>query len=272
MITPTEPSSLIIWHDGCIESAERLELSTTIELRNWSSDTNPSEVAKDQNKLSVFVGKLEQDQFPRLIEQSYSGIIEFCGPADLAALQRSLTAVLSGKVTLNLTSRTAYGQANAEHFCELLSRHIELDESRQPELLIVLQEAIANAILHGNLQIETAERDEGFKGLERQYQALEERLTHPSLGNRRVEIHADRQGDELTISVINEGPGYVAPNPPPPLSGPPRRGMELIRSLTNRIEIEQGGRCLNLFLVDFLAKPISMPTVSSQSSNEAYYF
>ena len=51
---------------------------------------------------------------------------------------------------------------------------------------IVLQEAVANAILQGNLEVESASMPSGLSGLQDQYDLIEKRLSDTVLASWRI--------------------------------------------------------------------------------------
>ena len=130
----------------------------------------------------------------------------------------------------------------ARHYSKFLLTRVTLSEQSETDYAIVLQEAVANAILHGNLEVESASIPSGLSGLQDQYDLIEKRLSDDVLASRRVGLTARWTTEELVTEVVNEGPGYEPrPRNPEPANAP-RRGMALIESLTERMVIDQNGR------------------------------
>ena len=55
---------------------------------------------------------------------------------------------------MDLTSRTAFVRQMARHYSKFLLPRVTLTEQSEMDYAIVLQEAVANAILQGNLEVE----------------------------------------------------------------------------------------------------------------------
>jgi len=246
MGTPAKLTHLAIWHDGCLDDQTGIE--GEVELRKWHPASGDADFDRQDDKMIVFAGEIHSGVYTNLTKQAFAGIVEYRGPESIPVLNSILRTLASHEIVLNLSSRTAYGLANAERCSEMLSHRVSFPTERQPERLIAIHEAIANAVLHGNLQVDSVPLDEGILGLEKQYDDLEQKLSNPTLGDRRVEISASWSRPELTICITNEGPGYNATKRHHIPSNAPLKDMELIRSLTDHIEIEEKGRQLKLFL------------------------
>jgi DNA-binding response OmpR family regulator len=76
------------------------------------------------------------------------------------------------------------------------------------EIKLALYEALANAIEHGNLEIDfdaktqALNRDEGFEPL------LRERMANPRLARRRIHVEVDYLPDRVVYKVRDEGGGF----------------------------------------------------------------
>jgi anti-sigma regulatory factor (Ser/Thr protein kinase) len=246
METTAKHKHVAVWHDGCLDNQTGID--SKVAIRKWCPAPGDAVFERLDDKKNVFVGEIQAELYTSLTKRAFEGIVEYQGPESMPVLNSVLCSIASHETILNLTSRTAYGLANAERFCEMLSRRIDLQEEHRLELLIILQEAIANAVLHGNLEVESAPLEEGIPALEKQYNELEQKISDSALSDRRVEVTASWNQPKLTVCITNEGPGYDADKQHHIPSDAPIRGMELIRSLTDRIEIEKKGRQLKLFL------------------------
>ncbi|MEJ0072006.1 MAG: ATP-binding protein [Pseudomonadota bacterium] len=103
------------------------------------------------------------------------------------------------------------------------------------------QEAIANAVLHGNLGLNPAGAEEDFDAFHR---AIAARLTEPDVARRRVTVDISWTAAEVTIEIGDEGDGFEPPDADSmaltvAASG---RGMTIMRSLASRIAFKDGGR------------------------------
>ncbi|CAK0759331.1 serine/threonine-protein kinase RsbW [Azospirillaceae bacterium] len=115
------------------------------------------------------------------------------------------------------------------------------------DIELALHEAISNAVLHGNLQID------GIKGLsidalEYFAQNLDARIRDPDFALRRVEISGVLANNSLTIKVVDQGKGFAskAPTVSALEKSASGRGLELIRSIAQSCELLDGGRCIRM--------------------------
>jgi CheY-like chemotaxis protein len=123
------------------------------------------------------------------------------------------------------------------HLQENLTRMKLCDEVGKLRVTVALQEALVNAIQHGNLEVSSAlrEQDErAFQGL------LRDRSQQKPWRDRRVHITTKESPAEAIYTVRDEGPGYdptSLPDPTDPanvekVSG---RGLFLIRTFMDQV-------------------------------------
>ncbi|MBS0265116.1 MAG: response regulator [Planctomycetes bacterium] len=104
-----------------------------------------------------------------------------------------------------------------------------------PELTrmgVALEEALSNAMIHGNLEIssELRARDDGSYE-----EAIRVRQAIPTYGNRRIQLRCRLTAHEARFEITDEGPGFdvtQVPDPTDPANffRPSGRGLLLIRS------------------------------------------
>lgn len=145
---------------------------------------------------------------------------------------------------LSLTTGTAYGLQCAVLVCDELTRRGVLTPERRGNVELCLHEAVANAIVHGNLGIPSAtkEQPEGYRLFSR---LLRERLGDGAVRQRRIDIFARWSADSLSIAVVDQGNGFdAAALPEDTESGAHSgRGFVFMRALARRIRVTDGGRC-----------------------------
>jgi anti-sigma regulatory factor (Ser/Thr protein kinase) len=100
------------------------------------------------------------------------------------------------------------------------------------QLGVAVGEAVINAIVHGNLEIESDIRDEPGDVYDKQ---IEARRLDPRFRHRRVRIICQYRDHTGRVTVRDEGPGFDATTVPDPtaeenLSRPYGRGILLIRA------------------------------------------
>ncbi len=129
---------------------------------------------------------------------------------------------------------------------ERLERSGWIDEQTRKRVEVAFQEALANACDHGNLELDSAWKEEMAEdGLDRYSVVRTERLGRKEFSSRRVVVTTEFTGDRLEVRIRDEGRGFT-PKPPevnyaalPVCSG---RGLTLIYQTMDRTWFERGGR------------------------------
>ncbi|MBI2235364.1 MAG: ATP-binding protein [Magnetospirillum sp.] len=192
----------------------------------------------------VVVGAAEEAAVRRGLHSPYHG---FCEEGGGFVGRRCLDAIEAGGIALSLTTAAAYRLDVTEMVCEAV-RHRFLPPGSGPDVvLLALAEAVSNAVIHGNLGIESdlrfdAQRFAAFRT------QLAERLADPERAVRRVEICAvPAAGGGLTLTVSDQGAGFdVQGQLSRPVEADARsgRGLALIRKIARTVGGEDGGRTL----------------------------
>ncbi|MGQ9505735.1 MAG: response regulator [Thermogutta sp.] len=113
---------------------------------------------------------------------------------------------------------------------------------------VALQEALANAIFHGNLELSSQLREEDEAQF---FQLAMERRQQPPYKNRRVFLQGDLCRERIRFVVRDEGPGFDPlrlPNPhqPQALNCTCGRGLLLIHSFMDEVTFNQRGNEIRL--------------------------
>lgn len=174
-----------------------------------------------QRPYSLFIEVGERQRLDRMVEQLFDRL------PDLA---------------LSLTTRTAYRQNIARSIALHLNERFGLQGHKSLHIQTCLQEALVNAMVHGNLGIgsDFTSIDE----MEDYYRLIERRLAENALCQRRVTVAAWDEGDSLKISVNDQGDGFAMSAEAPRGRLPHSRGIHFIRSLADRVWIGDDRRTL----------------------------
>lgn len=116
------------------------------------------------------------------------------------------------------------------------------------KLAICLQECLTNAIIHGNLQVESKLKEEDWTAFDN---LIKERQADPVLGNKKVFITLEQTPTELSFEISDEGEGFdpaILPDPTHPeswlkLSG---RGILFIRSYMDEVSWNAVGNSITM--------------------------
>ncbi|WP_207457181.1 ATP-binding protein [Azospirillum sp. SYSU D00513] len=145
---------------------------------------------------------------------------------------------------LSLTTATAYGLQCAVLVCDALARRGVLTDERRPAVELCLHEAIANAILHGNMGIPSApkEKPEGHRLFS---QLIQDRLGDGAVRGRRLDLFVRWEDGTLSIAVLDQGGGFDSSALPETARRGARsgRGFLFMRSLARAVTVTDGGRC-----------------------------
>lgn len=108
---------------------------------------------------------------------------------------------------------------------------------------IGLEEALCNAMIHGNLEVSSALREQDIAAYER---LIEQRLQETPFRDRSIFLWLQITGDRLTCRIRDQGPGFDVTSIPDPtdpqyLSRPCGRGLLLIRSFLDEVRHNERG-------------------------------
>ena len=147
-------------------------------------------------------------------------------------------------LTWDVTTKDAYRKPPAENIIAALKPIVGFSDAHLSLIETALHEAILNAVIHGNLGLDGPSQNLGegdVKAFEAFYGAIEKRLTQPELAQRPIHISAVFDNNELSVSVTDQGKGFVEEDltPSPRHSG---RGLLVIRSVADEATYDLGGR------------------------------
>lgn len=118
------------------------------------------------------------------------------------------------------------------------------DESDRMRIGISLEESLANALYHGNLEIssELREKDDGNE----YYRLAEVRKSCEPFCHRRIYVSAKRLPEEIHVTIRDEGKGFdptTLPDPTDPanMERVHGRGLLLIRTFMNEVHFNEAG-------------------------------
>ena len=179
----------------------------------------------------------------------YGGCIEvafdklLCGDNLMPTLERN-------GLYMALSTLTAYSVAPAQIFCKVLARRLGLDDPLRDSIEFAVHEAVVNALLHGNLEIGSEDRDT-LVGFRRFCEKFDRRLRDPALGGRCIEVFATADERTVELSVIDAGRGYDvdAVKTGADARRKSGRGLMLIRHFAEDATVTDGGRRLTMRFV-----------------------
>ncbi len=122
------------------------------------------------------------------------------------------------------------------------------DEMEAVRLSVALQEALVNALYHGNLELDSKLREQD---LEAYHDAAEERAELDPYKDRRIRVEATVSRDRAVFVIADEGPGFdpaTLPDPtaPPNLEKVSGRGVMLMRTMMDEVRFNEEGNQVTL--------------------------
>jgi CheY-like chemotaxis protein len=134
------------------------------------------------------------------------------------------------------------------YFQEQLTRLHLCDQGSRVRVGVALEEALLNALYHGNLEVSSELRQEGDDAF---YRLAEERRHIPPYRERRIHLRALLSRAEAVFIVRDEGPGFdpsTLPDPTDPanLGRTSGRGLLLIQTFMDEVGYSQSGRELRM--------------------------
>lgn len=193
----------------------------------------------------LLMSKVELDHLARWIASPFSAYIEVIDGEPDQLNPETVDSIKGGRLCFSLATDTAYKMDSAALVCDALSARGVLSPIRRQDVELSLHETISNAVVHGNLGIESAKKGniESFSNFAVN---LMENMNKPE-AKRRIDISAAWDSEFLDISVSDKGRGYDETKLPvnDPFA-PAGRGLAIIRSLTLAMNVTNGGRVTTL--------------------------
>ncbi|AVM74564.1 SpoIIE family protein phosphatase [Magnetospirillum gryphiswaldense] len=178
------------------------------------------------------------------LQPPHQGVIEGAAPWHQGG-QRFLLHLERGGLGLALTTASAYAEDAALPFAQALSHYLRDAGFVCPstDLQLVVHEALANALIHGNLAV-NATTSGSVEDMLRFCELVEDALADPARAGRMVWLSAAIIGSHLQIAVEDQGAGFQ------PRAGRNTdirpHGLDLIAGSVHALRRENDGRTLLL--------------------------
>lgn len=152
------------------------------------------------------------------------------------------------RLHLSISTVTCFGLDVAPVLCRRLVQLGWLGDNRRPDLEICLHEAVSNAVIHGNLGIASGPAGDA-QAFDDFYRQVKERLADRVRALRRVTVEAVWTGDELVLSITDEGlghPGVAKETDPADGLAKSGRGLSIMGQLADHVGFSDAGRRIHL--------------------------
>lgn len=154
----------------------------------------------------------------------------------------------TNKFHIDMISATAYSLDLAGLIVHRLQTALELPGDRLSAIQTALHEAVANAILHGNLELGSISNSVDVDNINQFLDDVEERLSMERYGERRIKVAAVWNDRRLEIQIEDEGRGFDFKSVLWFRRGSNHsvRGIGIIDELSDELEYSHSGRKLAL--------------------------
>lgn len=183
----------------------------------------------------VFDGTTDIDLAAILAPPTVAAIDAFC------AREKTMMAVGPNRLVLRISTQATGRVDVAEAFAEALARRLSLTSPFQHRLRAVVDEAVGNAVIHGNLALDGRLRATR-EGLAQFAEAMTRRLADAAYGRRPVTVSARWRPGLLTVSVEDRGAGYSPATAMGEAGRHHGRGVPLMRDLCSRLSFAPHAR------------------------------
>ncbi|HYD30471.1 MAG TPA: ATP-binding protein [Azospirillaceae bacterium] len=195
---------------------------------------------------ALLLSDISGETLEQALRQPFTGYVELDGDNDTVD-DGVLAALATQCFYLSLTTATAMGMRSAVLVCDALHERGVLSKARRPNIELCLHEAVANALVHGNLGVPSSVKaqPEGYKLFS---QLIHDRLEDAAARRRRVEIFARWDDESLVLGVADQGGGFDLACLPAKNdeNAPSGRGFLFMRELTTSVNVTDGGRCTSM--------------------------
>ncbi|MBI1206412.1 MAG: ATP-binding protein [Azospirillum sp.] len=201
--------------------------------------------AGDRGIAVLLLPELGRDELIPALCEPACAVIEW--PEGECAWDWLAVPVAAEGLFLSLTTATAFALQSAVAICEILTERGVLAPERRSQVELCVHEAIANAIVHGNLGIVGMDTDDA-EGYRQFSQLIKDRLADARRRRLRIEIFVRWTAACLEISVADQGAGFDVSAVPAEADGNAAsgRGFVFMRTLADDVQVSDGGRCTSL--------------------------
>lgn len=164
----------------------------------------------------------------------------------LLELQRSQQKLISHYV---LENDTALLMSVTNILENSLSGMWGLKPTQRMQMRTALEEAMLNALHHGNLELDSELRQADY---DIYYQLAEQRVNQPPYAERKIRVSVELTQTEATFVIEDEGPGFQPESVPDPtnpefVERPFGRGMLLMRTFMDEVTYNEKGNQVTLY-------------------------
>jgi len=176
-----------------------------------------------------------------ILRRPYNSFMEI---GERSRLETAITRMNADTLdfALSLTTESTYHNDIAGMVTAALHDRFGISDALQIDIETCLREALINAVVHGNLSLETCMKSR--EDFEAYYTAIEERIGKALYKIRRVNIAVLDRNQHLELRVSDEGQGFTFDINAADILFPHSRGLFLIHSLADNMWVADDRRTL----------------------------
>ena len=184
--------------------------------------------------------------FPRRLLSTVRNVLAISGRR--RGFSRLMECMTGAKCVFALKSSSALFHPLVTYLQERTGDMQLCDEADRTRIGVALEEALANALYHGNLEVRSelrGEDDEAYRGL------ILKRLRQPPYRDRRIHVEVRMSRENATFVIRDEGTGFdpsSLPDPTDPvnLEKASGRGLLLMRTFMDEVVYNDRGNTVTL--------------------------
>lgn len=227
-----------------------LETLARVAARHGMKVAEPDSKPATGGALHVLLmANVSLDTITPWLSRPFSAYIEMIDGEEDPINTETLDALASGKLCFSFATNTSYSIDSAAVVCDTLAARGVITPIRRSDVELSLHECISNAVVHGNLALESNMKGD-ISNFAKFAMELQKRMTSHE-AKRRVDISAGWDSEFLDVSISDKGKGYDESKLPVNADpfAPAGRGLAIIRSLTLATNVTNGGRVTTLRFV-----------------------
>jgi anti-sigma regulatory factor (Ser/Thr protein kinase) len=159
-----------------------------------------------------------------------------------------LAQTARGRLGLVVTTRSAYRHSIVKAFVNAVENRASLSKDLRVRLYSAVQEALMNAVLHGNLKIDSDLRG-SLDGLLAAQDAIESKLNAPDIARSKIQVEAVWSKSVLNVMIRDSGTGYdheSAEECPASDDRASGRGIAILQAFSDKVAVLNGGTTVRL--------------------------
>ncbi len=226
--------------------ARTLGFAGYLQVEDNSEFSSPAAThADNEDKRILLISNIEPETLLQGLKPCFDAVVEL-NDVDKPFFLALRQAVYANGFFFSLTTVSAMRVEVARHLCDALVQQFGADGRIRDNVETALQEAVSNALIHGNLQIGSDNRG-SVEGMSKFSVLVNESLENPEFASRRMNVFMRVSANMVEIEVHNEGPGYLidkgaAPAPDLPYG----RGLGIIRAFSGTVSLSDHGRQISM--------------------------